>query len=208
MARRFLLPLLLLHACATPVAVGYAPGTTPEQRDALHRETPPPVVEEPSDLVAVTVEEVFEVPLSTVDAWFVDEPLEDVLRGTGEIPAVLGTVPLSAGWGTPGDRRRVELADDSTALEQVLANEMPGRFHYVVWNYTSDAARYVDYGVGEFRFVAEGERTRVEWTYAFKPKKTIYGGPLRRFVESDYRTFMVQSLGNMKASVEAPGRHE
>ncbi len=202
MRRILLLPVLLISACAGPVAVGYAPGTSAEQRDALHRSTPPPKVAEPSSLVAVTVEEVFEVPQSTVDAWFVDKPIESVLTGTDTIPAVLGTVPLSNGWGSPGDRRRVELEDDSTALEQVLANEMPGRFHYVVWNYTSDAARYVDYGVGEFRFVAEGETTRVKWTYAFKPKKRLFAGPLRRFVEGDYRTFMEESLQHMKDDVE------
>ncbi len=64
-------------------------------------------------------------------------------------------------------------------------------------------SRYVDYGVGEFRFEPAGHRTRVTWTYAFKPKHAIFAGPLRRFVEGDYRDFMVVSVGHMKRSAAA-----
>ena len=150
-------------------------------------------------LTSTSVTATLDVAVEDVEAWFFARRLEDMLRGSDRIPAVRGTVLLSQGWGQPGNRRRVELEDDSTALEQVLDNELPARFHYVVWNYTSKVARYVDYGIGEFRFEPAGEaQTRVTWTYAFKPKKTLYRGPLRRFVEGDYRAFMSDAMERMR----------
>ena len=194
-----LFPALALLGCAAP-AVGYAPGTTAAQRDQLHRNTTPPEVAELTALTSTTVQAEFDLPIDELERWFLDKPLEDILRGHESIPAVRTTVPLSDAWGRPGDRRRVELADQSAALEQVLDNELPVRFRYVVWNYTSNVARYVDYGVGEFRFEPAGNRTRVTWTYAFKPKRSVYAGPLRRFVEGEYRDFMIVSVGHMQHS--------
>ncbi len=194
-----LVALLLSSACAAPAAVGYAPGTTPQQRDQLHRSTPAPAIAESEALTATTAVATLDVQFEDVQRWFLAAEIEDVLRGTKKIPAVESTVALSDGWGDASDRRRVELDDDSTALEQVLEADFPERFRYVVWNYTSDVAKYVDYGVGEFRFEPAGSETKVTWTYAFKPKKPIYTGPLRRFVEGEYHRFMVESLANMQA---------
>ncbi|MEM6991052.1 MAG: SRPBCC family protein [Myxococcota bacterium] len=194
-----LLALPLVSACAAPAAVGYAPGTSPEQRDALHRSTPPPPVAETGELIATTAVATLDVTLDDVEAWFLAAKIEDVLRGTKKIPAVEATTPLSGGWGGDDDRRRVELEDDSTALEQILEAEFPTRFRYVVWNYTSKVAKYVDYGVGEFQFERAGSQTKVTWTYAFKPKKPAFAGPLRRFVDGEYHRFMDESLANMQA---------
>ena len=62
----------------------------------------------------------------------------------------------------------------------------------------------MDYGVGEFRFEAgDAGTTTVTWTYAFKPKRPLYAGPLRRFVRGDYRNFMTETLERMREHAAA-----
>lgn len=194
---------LTLFACAAPTAVGYAPGTSATERDRLHRTTPTPQVEPIEELTATTVTADFDAPLTYMTQWFTDLDLTQVMTGTDELPAVTGTVMLSDGpWGAVGSRRRVALSDNSTALEQIVEAQLPGRVRYVVWNYTSDAASYVEYGVGEFRFEAVGDKTRVNWTYGFSARGWPASWFIGDFVNGDYRDMMVVSLKQMKDSAE------
>lgn len=194
---------LTLLACASPTAVGYEPQTSPAERDRLHRVTPIPEALPIAELTSTTVTVVFDVPQEHMTEWFVELQLDKALPGTEELPGVLRTEPLSSGpWGVPGARRRVVLKDDSTALEQIVEAELPKRVRYVVWNYTSDAAKYVEYGVGEFRFIPKGHKTEVQWTYAFSPRGWPASWLLGSFVEGDYRDMMTKSLGVMKGLAE------
>jgi len=88
------------------------------------------------------------------------------------LPGVAGTYPLgNIPFGTPGSHRLVCLSDGSTLEEQVLdlePNQELFPVRYVVWNYTSQVARPIEYGVGEFRDSAiDGGRTHIVWTYSF-----------------------------------------
>ncbi len=205
-----LLPCLLFASslfgagCSSPTAVGYGPGIRPAERDRLHRSTPIPKIAKMEQLTATTVAETFDVPLSFAQNWFLKMPLSEALLGTEQIPGVRGTTSLTQGeWGQVGARRRVDIKDNSSALEQILVCELPERFRYVVWNYTSDAAKYVRYGVGEFRFEAiDQNRTRVHWTYAFEARGWPASWFLGSFVRGDYREFMVSSLATMKRLAE------
>ncbi len=203
MKRRTLLVLALssqaLFACAAPTAVGYEPGTTPAARDKLQRETPAPEIAPMEDLTSTTVEAVFDLPADEVSEWFEKLPLDKALPGTPEVPGVERTEPLTNGrWGTVGQRRRVVLKDGSTALEEIVESELPKRVRYVVWNYTTDAAAYVEYGVGEFRFAPAGDKTKVEWTYAFASRGWPASWFLPGFVNGDYRAMMEKSIVAMK----------
>ncbi len=93
-----------------------------------------------------------------------------------------GTTPLTPAWCNPGNRRRVERDDDTTALEQVLNNELPHRFHYVVWNYTSDAAKYVDMGGGRV-VAADPVDARVEVEVHPKHAAGVRRSPVRPISE-------------------------
>lgn len=207
---KLLLPASLatiLSACGAPTAVGYAPNTSAEERDELHRTSPPPEIASERKLRSATVTDVFDVPLGFVPSWFTSLPLEKALPGTDEIPGVSGTEPLTKSpWGENGARRRVVLDDGSTALEQVVDANLPERFRYIVWNYTSDAAKSVRYGVGEFRFTPEGDGTRVEWTYSLAARRWPATWFLGRFVNRDYRDMMEVSLQAMKSHAEASWR--
>ncbi|NUP05996.1 MAG: hypothetical protein HOW73_08050 [Polyangiaceae bacterium] len=202
-ALSFALASLTLLACASPPAIGYEPQTTPAERDELHRTTPIPATASIDELTSTTVTAVFDVPQEYMTAWFTELPLDKALPGTDELPGVARTEPLTEGpWGVKGARRRVVLKDDSTALEQIVEVELPNRVQYVVWNYTSDAAKYVEYGIGEFRFVRAGDKTEVHWTYAFSARGWPASWFLGGFVDGDYRDMMTKSLGAMKRLAE------
>jgi hypothetical protein len=52
----------------------------------------------------------------------------------------------------------------------------------VVWNYTSEKFRHVDYAVGEFvRAQTAPDRTHVEWTYRFALKSGVSSEEESRF---------------------------
>ena len=63
------------------------------------------------------------------------------------------------------------MTDGSTLVEQELVRErQPDRelFRYLVWDYTSESANAIQYGVGEFIHTAVGaNQTHVRWTYSF-----------------------------------------
>lgn len=163
-----LLPFVLVLAGCAATAVGEAPGTPP----TVQRATPRPAIAPDDDLRIARREIVVDVPIDRFVPWLRAAELATILKGTDRIPAVARTELLTPSWSGPGTRRRVVLTDGSTALEEWVADELPERFEYVVWNYTSDAASYVAYGVGRFHLAAEGARTRVTWTYGFAPNGT------------------------------------
>jgi hypothetical protein len=84
--------------------------------------------------------------------------------------------------GQPGSRRLVCLTDGSTTEEQVLQQDRSksaAEFRYVVWNYTTQKARPILYGVGDFVWTEVGNRrTRVRWTYSFQLNRQRFPGYL------------------------------
>ena len=189
-----LYPLLAPLACAAPVAVGYEAETSPAERDRLHRQLERPPSIDPVELTSTTITGTLPAPIDFVRDWFVPFPLDRAIPGTEEIPGVDRTELLTQAWGSPGDRRRVVLKDGGTALEEVVINEMPRRFRYVVWNYNADAARYIRFGVGEWQFTEQGDQTAVTWTYGFQPRGWPASWLLPSFVDGDYREFMESCL--------------
>jgi hypothetical protein len=196
------LTLLLLGAtgCAA-TAVGYAAGTTPSERDALHRTTQRPALEVGADMITSTVESDIPVTLDQYLAFSDATPLERVLPGSTNIPRVIRTEPLSDRWGVPGARRRVVLADGNTALEEILEMRLPEAFRYMVWNFTSAAGRFVKYAVGEFKLSPNPSGgIHVVWTYSFRPQGWPSAWILGPFVHDEYHAFMVNGITNIRES--------
>ncbi|WP_257461559.1 SRPBCC family protein [Archangium lipolyticum] len=196
----------LMSACAaTPI--GYESGTTAAERDSLHRSVAAPVVEANAPFISHTLEAEIAVPPGVLLPWLVNVPLERVLPGTEELPGVERADVLSASWGTPGTRRRVVLRDGNTALEELLVVEEGRRFQYVVWNFTNDARRAVQYAVGEFRFTPTPSGTHLSWTYRFRGLGWPTTGFLESFVEEDYAGFMRAGMERIRTEAvkELPG---
>jgi hypothetical protein len=134
------------------------------------------------------------------------------------LPGIAGTYLLtktSGKFGAPGSRQLDCLTDGSTLVEQVLDRTQTERvyhFRYVVWHYTTDAARAVDYGVGEFSFTATGPKsTHVLWIYSFQLNRHRFPGwlgPLGdvlfrwRFLDADYAALMRATLKGYKKAAE------
>jgi hypothetical protein len=177
-------------------------------------ETPPPTLDPRDRLASRTDRIVIDRPPDAVHRRMEGARLEDTLPRTGRLPGVVGTHALTPGpFGEPGSRRLVCLSDGARALEQVLVRA-PGReFRYVVWGYTTPAARPIAYGVGHFRYDAVDDgRTAVTWTYAFKLRPDRFPGmlgPLGRwlfrvaFLDRAYAELMRETLAATKRFVEA-----
>jgi hypothetical protein len=134
-------------------------------------------------------------------------PLEETMRPMKDMPGVSGTFRLSNGpYGSVGARRLVCLTDGSISVEEVLLTESHSnsrRFRYVVWNYTREKMRDVDYAVGEFVHtkIAPG-KTQVNWTYRFALKEGRDRELFRSsFLERDFAEWMrtLQEQGRSRA---------
>jgi hypothetical protein len=146
---------------------------------------PHPAIADATELVSHTEEIIIGRPLAKVleDS---KKPLKDTIRKADSLPGVSGEHMLTQGtFGEPGSRRLTCLTDGSTLEEEVLQREQTSNsyhFRYVVWNYTSAAARPILYGVGDFHHTDLGDgRTRVVWTYSFMLKRERFPGDLGCF---------------------------
>lgn len=168
-----------------------------------------PIVLE-TDAKLVSHADVFEVsvPAAEFNQKLIAAPLSELLPGTAKIPAVTGTCSLSSTpFGTVGASRAVCLADASTAIEEVIENTPGTRFRYKVGHYSSDVAKPIAYGIGEFQTDAiDAGHTRVTWTYWFKLHDDRFPGYLGgtgrwlfriSFMESDYAEMMQTSAKAM-----------
>lgn len=175
-------------------------------------DSPAPQIAPAQDLVTHTEQiEVQRSVREVLDA--ANRPLKDQIQKSSDLPGVGGSYMLTAGdFGTVGSRRLNCLTDGSTLVEQVLISEGT-RFRYVVWNYTSDKARPIVYGVGEFLYQPlAADRTLATWTYSFQLNTDRFPGMLggvgrflfrKFFLERDYAAMMRGVLASMKQQAES-----
>jgi hypothetical protein len=182
-------------------------------------ETPHPPVAGPEKLVrhveTVVIDQPFAQVVAAVDAM----PLSRRHPAAAGLPGVADTVGLTpGGFGPVGGRHLVFLTDDTTVVEQVLENtraDLAWRFRYVVWGYTTPAAKPLRYGLGDFHYVADGPRTQLTWTYSFELKPDVFpgflgvgvGGFLLKlaFLNGPYGAWMRAGLAAIKEGAEAAG---
>ena len=169
---------------------------------------PHPSIEGADPLVSHTEEITVSHTLAAVMDANAKTNLKDAIHKAGSLPGVSGTYSLGQiPFGTPGAHRLVCLSDGSTLEEQVLENSHTAstfRFRYIVWHYTSDQAKPIEYGIGEFddSEMSPG-RTRIVWTYSFKLKNNEFPGYLGAlgrylfrvsFLDRQYAAMMRASL--------------
>ena len=181
-------------------------------------DSPPPTVAAPDRLVSRTEEITIDRPLAQVLACVDGTSLVDSIGEGGGLPGVAATYTLTPGpYGDVGSRHIVKLTDGTTIVEQTLERVRTAgefRWRYVVWNYTTLAAKPLRYGVSEFHYTSAGEgSTRVRWTYSFELRKDRFpgflglalGGALLKaaFLNGPYAKWMVANLEGLKARAEA-----
>jgi hypothetical protein len=162
------------------------------------------------ELASHTEEITVNRPLAVVTSVAAKTKIKDAIKKAGDLPGVSGEYPLNAiPFGTPGARRLVCLSDGSTLEEQVLEVEATGtlsRFRYMVWNYSTQQARPIEYGIGEFRDTqVDPAHTHIVWTYSFKLKDYEFPGYLGAFGRVVFHWVFLdrQYAGMMRATLSA-----
>ena len=173
------------------------------------KDTPHPEVAPVAQLVSHTEEILVAKPLDTVLSESQRTPLKQAIKKSDALPGVAGEHLLTAGtFGQAGSRRLVCLTDGTSTEEQVLLktqSKTHAEFRYVVWNYTTEKARPILYGVGDFVWTDMGNgSTRVKWTYSFQLRRDRFPGYLGgfgdwlfrvTFLDRDYAQMMRRTLG-------------
>ena len=173
------------------------------------KDMPPPKVAPVEQLVSHSEEIVLAKPLDAVLSESQKTPLKQAIRKSDSLPGVAGEHVLTGGgFGQVGSRRLVCLTDGTSTEEQVLLNSQsksPAEFRYVLWNYTTERAKPIFYGVGDFVWTDLGNgKTRVKWTYSFQLRRDKFPGYLggfgdwlfrATFLERDYAQMMRRTLG-------------
>jgi hypothetical protein len=180
-------------------------------------DTPHPPIGPVSGMATYVEEVMIDRPLARVLAVVDAMPLTELVQATAGLPGVAAEHDLTpGGYGRPGSRHLVQLTDGTTITEQIVDHERTEalyRFSYVVWNYSTPAARPIHYALAEFRYAAEGEgRTRARWRYSFALRRDRFPGILgpvgnwllkTALLDRAYARLMKAGLRRVKARAEA-----
>lgn len=96
--------------------------------------------------------------------------LSSVFRRWGPVPGVREVRDQTGPWTTAGRSRTVVLDDGSELREELLDVDAPRSFSYRVGPFPRPFGFLVSHAEGSWLFTAEGEGTRVDWTYRFAPR--------------------------------------
>jgi len=177
---------------------------------------PPPIDVQLHSKTSKTLEQRIDVPFAKFTAWHRTASLEKLLKGNDELPGVTATRPLNdIPFRDVGSRRLVCLTDGGSAVEQILLDQPPSTFAYVVWAYSTPQAAAIEYGYGQFWFRPDGEATIVRWQYSFKLKQDRFPGSMGAlgrwlfrafFLDTKYERFMRSALNTMASEAVANAR--
>lgn len=121
------------------------------------------------------------VPVSAESAWtgILDAPLETLFtERAGLIPPIRECTGQEGGWDAVGKSRTVVLADGSSNLETLVEYSRPGTYRYQLRDFTGPMKALVETVEGQFSFVAEGDGTRVTWSWKIHPTNPVARGIL------------------------------
>jgi len=142
-----------------------------------------------------------DAPIDAFRQWVNHTELSDLLVESGNLPSVVRTEVIRGSFDPDRDRvgarRRVVLDDGHFTAEEILVDE-PKVFRYIVWGYTNYARLMIDHAVGEFDFEDDGGRTRLTWTYSFRPRSVIVRPFLSNFVSGTWADLMRNTLRAMR----------
>ena len=92
---------------------------------------------------------------------------------SGPIPPIRECTGQEGVWGTVGQTRTVVLSDGSRNLETLVATDRPGSYRYRLSDFSGGMKALVRSIDGEFAFAAEGDGTRVTWTWQMHPATPV-----------------------------------
>jgi hypothetical protein len=155
--------------------------------------------------VSVTREVVVPGDISDVfDFVTAEDVLPKVLTGYGLIPGIVGTSDVTGPWNTPGSRRTVQLADGSTAHEEVKNYDRPAYFAYTVSEPTFSLRHLIVDANGQWWMASVKGGTKVKWTYTFHAKGWVSRQVLKVFARFQWRGYMDVCLAHVIRRFIAP----
>src|SRR5687768_9685496 len=92
---------------------------------------------------------------------------------SGPIPPIRECTGQDGVWGVAGQTRTVVLDDGSSNLETLVAVDRPGSYRYRLTDFSGAMKALVRSIDGEFAFAAEGQGTRVTWTWQMHPANPV-----------------------------------
>lgn len=201
--RRYAAPVVVTAVVTVAAFAFWALGTRPSSPPRYTDARPEP---KESELVGVTHSILIDASQEEVYAWAndPDRELGDLVQSGGGVPEVIGTEIIWGSWkpGTrAGDRRRVAFADGNFLAEEVLADSSD-RFRYQIWGFTGPQRFAITYGVAEFRYLSEGDQTRLTWTYALRPTSVVLRPVVWAFLSRSVSPMMERTLAVIKNGVE------
>jgi|GEM_PF-3166307 len=121
--------------------------------------------------VTAAVEDVIENSVErSYDVTAAEDVITRFLKGGDGAPGVIGYDILRGDWSHPGSVRIVKFDNGLEAREEVVALIRPNYFAYQLSDLTGPLGDVVEFAFAEFVFTPVGSRTKVRWTYTFRPK--------------------------------------
>jgi len=99
-------------------------------------------------------------------------PLEELLtRRSGPIPAVKDTT--KGPWAAAGDQRTITTKDGGSMIESLVTVERPAGYRYRLTDFRGPMKPLVRLVEGQFAIHAEGDGTRVTWSWTLHPTSSV-----------------------------------
>lgn len=152
--------------------------------------------------VTAAVEDVIENAVErSYDVTVAEDVITRFLKGGDGAPGVVGDDILKGDWSHSGSTRIVKFDDGLAAREEVVALIRPNYFGYQLSDFTGRMGDMVDFAFAEFVFTPVGSRTKVRWTYAFRPKDDQLDG-VRAFISDGWVTWMKGYVDTLKHAIK------
>ena len=180
----------LLAACATPTA-------TPDTLDA------PPLVD--GRYSTHVARGTFAAPPDELRAWIdADHRFLYSLPDTADVARPVDFDMLAGTWPQAGAVRRLRFSDGSTAMERVVDSDLPARFTYQVWDFTSDTGRDIEYILGRQELSANADGgSDLTWTYQLRANDPAKKPMVDAFVASNVSVLLDSSVANVERQAAA-----
>jgi hypothetical protein len=184
---------------ARPTGEACATGTAPPAVPALDSEQPGMTT-----TASATREITTTAPLRR--AWEIGTPLSPVgfYPSWGPLPEVQAVHDQTGGWDAPGQTRLLQLSGGGSVRETIVRVDAPSLFIYDLTDFRGPLERIVSGGRAAWRYIPDGQGTRVRWRYTFTARPGA-GVIIRGIVRFAWGPYMTRVLGGIGAELDRVG---
>jgi hypothetical protein len=135
--------------------------------------------------------------------WFLSVDLHRIMHRYAILPAVIATSDQTGPMDKTGSKRVIRFSDGSTAVEEILESDPPGRIIYRVGELTSMFRFLIKEGRAQILFHQNTpSETTVEWRYTFYGHNWFATLLLKPLISILWRGFMRSALHRARQLAE------